>query len=74
MRRAYIARYPLATCGNDLDEEIIARDTYWSPALSAQFDALARARQPGAPMLQGWYVDAEQVACMAFTDQPFRLN
>ena len=45
--RAYIARSPLTADGNDLDEEIIARDTYWSPALRAQWDALAEARRDG---------------------------
>lgn len=73
-RFAYVARYPLDESGDDLREEIVARDTYWSPELDATFDRLAAARQPGDPMVQGWYADENEVACMATTPQPFRLS
>lgn len=72
-RRAYIARYPINANGNELDEEIIATDTYWSPRLSETFDRLAAARGKREPMLQGWYTDENGVECMATTNQPFRL-
>jgi hypothetical protein len=52
MRQAYIARYPTP------DEEVIlARDHYWSPRLSAQFDDLLRSTDD---CLQAWYADDHQ--------------
>ena len=60
MRRAYIAEYL------DPDTEIILfRAGYWSPELSAQWGELCAERRLGAPMLQGWYVDDNQVNLIA---------
>ena len=75
-RRAYVARYPLNAQGTDLDEQILMEDTYWSPKLNAAFDRLVAEREPNwktAPMIQGWYSDADQVVCVAQTNQPFCL-
>lgn len=74
IRRAYIARYPLASEGNDLTEEILIRDTYWSPKLRAEWTRLASERNPNEPMLQAWYADAYCVTCLAETNQPFKLR
>jgi hypothetical protein len=74
MRKAYIARYPLNESGNDLNEEIIATDYFWSSILSAEFDRLTLNRHPKEPMIQGWYSDEYQVVCMATTNQPFKLE
>ena len=74
MRRCYIARYPLAHGGNDLNEEVLARDTWWSPGLRAQWETLTNARKPGDPMLQAWYTDTDQVVCLASTGQPYKLS
>lgn len=58
-RRAYIAEYP------DPDTEVILfEDTYWSPRLSAQFDALVGDRPIGSPLIQAWYYDPYQTTCM----------
>ena len=53
-RRCYIARYPLRADGKDLDEEILFRDTYYSPAVDSEWDRLVAEREPNhrtAPML-----------------------
>ncbi len=76
-RRCYIARYPLNQAGNDLDEQILTEDTYYSPAIRARWEELVTEREPQwrtAPMLQCWYADCNEVACMAQTNQPFRLD
>lgn len=82
-RRCYIARYPLNARGDDLNEEILHRDTYWSRDIEAAWDRLIAeriARIPAGqqlssePQLQAWYADNESVTCMAQTNQPFALN
>ena len=76
-RRAYIARYPLDETGNNLKEEILAEDTYWSPKLSNIWDKLVEEREPNwktAPMLQAWYYDENQTDLVATTNQPFKLD
>ena len=45
MKRCYVARYPLAHGGNDLNEEVLARDTWWSPGLRAQWETLTTMTQ-----------------------------
>jgi hypothetical protein len=74
MKRCYVARYPLAHGGNDLNEVILARDTWWSPDLRARWEALTGTRKLGDPMLQAWYADTDQVVCVASTDQPYKLS
>lgn len=71
---AYIAKYELDESGNDLREMVIARDSYWSPTLSAEWDRLTAVRQSSEPMLQGWYHDDYNVQCMASTNQPYTLD
>lgn len=71
---AYIAKYELDESGDDLREVVLARDSYWSPALDEKFDRLVQARQPEEPMLQGWYHDGYNVQCMASTNQPYKLS
>jgi hypothetical protein len=73
-RKCYIARYPLSTDGKNLDEIILFRDTYYSPAIREKWDELIDIRKPSDPMLQCWYADSEQVECMAQTNQPFKLD
>lgn len=82
-RRCYIARYPLNQAGNDLNEEILFEDTYWSPAVNAEWDRLVakritritpEQRYSREPMLQAWYVDCNGVECIAQTNQPFKLD
>lgn len=82
-RRCYIARYPLAANGDDLDEQILVEDTHYSERIRAEWDRLvaeriaripAGSRASTEPMLQCWYSGAEQVVCMAQTNQPFRLS
>lgn len=82
-RRCYIARYPLNETGDDLAEQILLSDTYYSPAIMAEWDRLVAeriARIPAGqhasaePALQCWYSDAEQVQCMVRTNQPIRLS
>ncbi len=76
-RRCYIARYPLAESGNDLNEVILCEDTHYSPTIRAEWDRLVAEREPNwrtAPMLQCWYSDPFEVVCMAQTNQPFRLD
>ena len=73
-RKAYIAKYPLNVSGDDLDEIILARDTYCSPELNKIWDELIVKRQKGEPMLQMWYSDENQVTCCATTNQPFPLS
>ncbi len=81
-RSCYIARYPLDAKGDDLEEQILFRDHYWSPALSAEWDRLvaeriaripAGQRASAEPMLQAWYLDENAVECVAQTNQPIRL-
>ncbi len=74
MRKSYVAIYPLNESGNDLDEQIVMQDSYWSAKLNAEFDRLTIARNPKSPMVQGWYSDNQQVVCMATTNQPFQLD
>ena len=74
MRKAYIAKYPLAKNGDNLDEIILVQDTYWSPKLSKAWDGLMATRKASEPMLQGWYSDDYQTTCMATTNQPFKLS
>lgn len=69
MRNAYIAMYPPDKT-YDEREVVIARDYYWSTKLSELWDRLMSAREPGDPMLQGWYSDDESVFCMASTGLP----
>lgn len=71
---AYIARYELDESGDDLREVVLMRDSYWSPALDAEFDRLALLRQSSEPMLQGWYHDDHNVQLIASTNQPFPLS
>ncbi len=76
-RRCYIARYPLNESGDDLREEILAEDTYYSPLIRAEWDKLVAEREPNwktAPQLQCWYVDQNRAECLAQTNQPFRLS
>ena len=63
-RFAYIASYD-----NNVSETVIMRDRYWSPELSARFSSLAETRNPGDPILQGWYSDPDQVVCMAVSSR-----
>ncbi len=81
-RRCYIARYPVNAEGTDLAEEILVRDTFYSPHIAAEWDRLVSERHQrialgsrvsAEPMLQCWYSDADQVRLMAATNQPFRL-
>ena len=73
-RKCYIARYPLNAARNDLDEIILIEDTYYSPRINAEWDRLVVERDRSDPMLQCWYSDADQVSCMAQTNQPFQLD
>lgn len=66
MRSAYIAMY-LPEEAYDEREVVIARDGYWSNRLSELWDRLTNAREPGDPMLQGWYSDSESVFCLRRT-------
>jgi len=73
-RRAYIARYTLDADGQNLIETILATDEYWSRELSEKWDSLIKLRRAYEPMLQAWYSDADQVTCMATTNQPYILD
>ena len=76
VRRCYIARYTLSASGNDLDEEILLSDTYYSDAIESEWERLVALQEregKTAPMLQCWYLDKEQVTCMAQTNQPYQL-
>lgn len=73
MRRCYIATYPLSADGNDLDETILFEDTYYSPTLQVEWDALVTQRAKTDPMLQCWYYDDHDTQLMATTNQPYRL-
>lgn len=79
--KAYIAAYPFNAKDNTLDEEIIATDTYWSPALRKIWDSLITKRISNItgkyskePMIQAWYFDDNFAQCMATTNQPFKLE
>ena len=64
-RLAYIARYRSNAENNDLQEEILFRDTYWSPELSKEWERLTVSpRATGEPMLQAWYADRYSTVCM----------
>lgn len=82
-RRCYIARYPLNPAGNDLDEVILFKDSYYSQAVEKEWDRLvaerisripAGQRYSVEPQLQCWYSDEQEVVCMAQTNQPFKLD
>lgn len=76
-RRCYIARYPLADSKDDLREEILFEDTYYSPAVRDKWDELWALREPNRktePQLQCWYVDQNGVQLMASTNQPFKMS
>lgn len=73
-RKAYIAKYPLNSKGNDLDEVILFSDTYWSEMLRHEWNKLVEVRKPSDPMLQAWYSDENLVTCVATTNQPFKLS
>ena len=75
-RQCYIARYPLRPDGKGLQEEILFRDTYYSPAVAAEWDRLVALRDPNfrtEPMLQCWYSGEGEVHLMCCTNQPFIL-
>ena len=75
-QKCYIARYPLSADGKDLNEETLFRDTFYSPAIIAEWERLIALREPNwkrEPMLQCWYADEFEVICMAQTNQPFKL-
>lgn len=65
---AYIAIY-LPDATYDEREIVIARDGYWSGRLSELWDRLMSTREPGDPMLQGWYSDSESALCLRRTIQ-----
>lgn len=73
-RRCYIARYPLNEEKNDLREEIVCEDTYYSPLIRQNWEKLVACRKANEPMLQCWYSDEYAVELMAGTNQPYRLE
>ena len=73
-RQAYIARYPLNASRDDLDEQILTRDGYWTEKMAREWERLTADRKPSDPMLQGWYSDCYAATLMACTNQPFRLS
>ncbi len=73
-RRCYIAKYPLNSMGDDLNEIIIAKDTYFSPRMRELWRSLVSQRKPQDTMLQCWYSDQNGAECLCSTNQPFRLS
>ncbi len=71
--QAYIARYPLNASGDDLYEQVLVRDGYWTEKMAREWERLTADRKPSGPMLQGWYRDCHSTVLMAWTNQPFRL-
>jgi hypothetical protein len=74
MRSCYVATYPLNSEKTDLVEQIVLRDTWYSPAIRDKFNELIEARKLSDPMVQCWYSDENGVRCMATTNQPFHLD
>lgn len=74
MRKCYIAKYPLNSSKNDLDEIILKSDSYYSPDMRRFWDELIAKQKNNDPMLQIWYSDENQVECLGSTNQPFRLD
>lgn len=72
--KSYVAVYPLAPCGYDLAETIVACDTWASPELRSKFLQLAGERKADSPMVQWWYSDQHQAFCLATTPQPYHLD